>query len=81
VIVDWLDACRGSPAADICRSYVLMHQAAPEMAASYVEAYASASGCDPSEIFAWLPFVAGARLAEGVPNEEDELLRMSGAGS
>jgi Ser/Thr protein kinase RdoA (MazF antagonist) len=79
MIVDWLDACRGSPAADVCRSYVLMHHAVPKMAASYVEAYARASGHDPSETFAWLPFVAAARLAEGVSNEEDELIRMANA--
>ena len=79
MIVDWLDACRGSPAADVCRTYVLMHHTAPETAASYVETYARASGNDVGEIFAWLPFVAAARLAEGVSREEGELIRMADA--
>jgi len=76
VVVDWLDACRGSPAADVCRTYVLMRRAAPEIAAAYVEAYARASDCRTGDIFAWLSFVAAARLAEGVPSEEDDLMRM-----
>lgn len=76
VVVDWLDACCGSPAADVCRTYVLMHHAAPDIAAAYVEAYTQTSGCRTDDIFAWLPFVAAARLVEGVPDEEDELLRM-----
>jgi Ser/Thr protein kinase RdoA (MazF antagonist) len=76
VIVDWLDACRGSPAADVCRTYVLICRAAPEIAAAYVEAYARASDCRTGDIFAWLPFVAAARLAERVPGEEDQLMRM-----
>ena len=76
VVVDWLDACRGNPAADVCRTYVLMCRAVPEIAAAYVETYARASGCRTGDIFAWLPFVAAARLAEGVPSEEDQLMRM-----
>jgi Ser/Thr protein kinase RdoA (MazF antagonist) len=76
VVVDWLDACRGSPAADICRTYVLIRHAAPEIAAAYVEAYVRAGDCRTGDIFAWLPFVAAARLAEGVPSEEDELVRV-----
>jgi Ser/Thr protein kinase RdoA (MazF antagonist) len=75
-IVDWLDACCGSPAADVCRTYVLMRRAAPDIAVAYVEAYARASDYRTDDIFAWLPFVAAARLAEGVPNEEDELISM-----
>ena len=76
MVVDWLDACRGSPAADVCRSYVLMRPALPELAADYVEAYAEASGESREAILAWLPVVAAARLAEGVPREVEGLLAM-----
>jgi aminoglycoside phosphotransferase (APT) family kinase protein len=79
VIVDWLDACRGNPAADVCRSYLLMRRADPATAGAYAEAYAGASGLDPTEILAWLPLLAAARLAENVPNEESELMRLAGA--
>ena len=32
VIIDWPDACRGDPAADVCRSYLLMKLHAAEIA-------------------------------------------------
>jgi Phosphotransferase enzyme family len=76
VVVDWLDACRGSPLADVCRTYVLMTHAAPKLAAAYVEAYATTGEKSSNDIFAWLPFVAAARLAEGVPHEVDELMEL-----
>jgi aminoglycoside phosphotransferase (APT) family kinase protein len=75
VVVDWLDACRGAPAADVCRSYVLMHAVIPEFADAYVLAYSRAANVEPGTIFAWLPVVAAARLAEGVPNEVEQLVR------
>jgi Ser/Thr protein kinase RdoA (MazF antagonist) len=77
VVVDWLDACQGIPAADVCRSYVLIRKANQEFAAAYVEAYAAASGITFDDVLAWLPFIAAARLTEGVPNEEDELMRLA----
>jgi aminoglycoside phosphotransferase (APT) family kinase protein len=75
-LVDWLDACRGDPAADVCRSYVLMRPAAPELAAAYVGAYGQFSRETKERIFGWLPFVAAARLAEGVPSDEPALMEM-----
>ena len=44
VLIDWLDASRGEPAADVCRSYVLFRPVAPEMASAYVDAYSQVSG-------------------------------------
>jgi aminoglycoside phosphotransferase (APT) family kinase protein len=79
VVVDWLDACAGDPAADACRSYVLIRPVAPDLAAAFVEAYSAASGGSRDRVFAWLPFVAAARLAEGVPAEAEALLAMAGA--
>ena len=75
VLIDWLVASRGEPAADVCRSYVLLRHAAPEMASAYVNAYSHASGISRAAILNWLPFVAAARLAEGVP-EVDDLMKM-----
>ncbi len=77
VLIDWLDASRGEPAADVCRSYVLLRPAAPDMASAYVGAYSQVSGKSRSTILNWLPFVAAARLAEGVP-EFDDLMNMVG---
>ena len=75
VLIDWLDASQGESAADVCRSYVLLRPVAPEMASAYVDAYAQVSGKSRSAILDWLPFVAAARLAEGVP-EVDDLMKM-----
>ena len=75
VLIDWIDASRGEPAADVCRSYVLLRPAAPEMASAYLDAYAQVGGESRAAILDWLPFVAAARLAEGVP-EVDDLMKM-----
>lgn len=80
IVVDWLDATAGSPAADVCRSYVLLHPRVPALAEAYVEAYAALAGMAATLIMAWLPVVAAARLAEGVPEDAAALLAMVGAG-
>jgi aminoglycoside phosphotransferase (APT) family kinase protein len=74
VVIDWTSAAKGSPAADVCRSYVLVKPSAPELALSYVETYAQATGEGIDDIFKWLRVVAAARLAEGVDKEVDGLL-------
>ena len=76
MVVDWLDASRGNPASDVCRSYVLMKHAAPELASAYLELYAAIGGTSRDEVLAWMPFVAAARLAEDVPQEADGLMQM-----
>ncbi len=77
MVIDWLDACSGNPAADVCRTYLLLRRALPSMAEAYVVTYAKVSEITPKKIFAWLPVIAAARLAEGVPEEEEELLHLS----
>lgn len=62
VVIDWLDAASGPPAADVARSYMLIAAAAEDFAAGYVSAYAAAAAMDPAEIMAWVPVVAAARL-------------------
>jgi aminoglycoside phosphotransferase (APT) family kinase protein len=71
-VIDWMAASRGSPAADVCRSYVLIRSIAPDMASSYVEAYAQVSAERLEDIFRWRPVVAAARLAEGVPGRQPD---------
>lgn len=75
IVIDWLNATRGAPAADVCRTYVLLRATAPHMASAYIDAYVQASGESRDTILEWLPLVAAARLAEGVP-EVSELLKM-----
>jgi hypothetical protein len=78
-LIDWLDAASGTPAADVCRSYILIEHSEPEIASAYVEAYIEVSGDTQADIFEWLPLVAAARLAEGVPKEAARLRQMAAA--
>jgi hypothetical protein len=78
-IIDWLDASSGAPAADVCRSYILISHSGPEIASTYVEAYIEVSGETRANIFEWLPVVAAARLAEDVPKEAARLTKMAAA--
>lgn len=76
-IVDWIDASAGDPAADVCRTFVLIGSVQPALAERYVEAYCAATGLERGAVGAWLPVVAAARLAEKVPEETDRLLRLA----
>jgi aminoglycoside phosphotransferase (APT) family kinase protein len=76
VIIDWPDARRGDPAADVCRSYLLMKLHAAEIAATYLNAYCATSGIARPAVLSWLPYVAAARLAEDVPKEFDSLMKI-----
>lgn len=81
VVVDWLDATSGAPAADLCRSYLLISHYSQELAQAYVEAYLAAEVDLAAEaVFAWLPVLAAARLAENVPEETDRLVALAEAG-
>jgi hypothetical protein len=76
VIIDWLDARRGDPAADVCRSYLLLKLHAAEIAMAYVDAYCRLSNVDRCTVLRWLPYVSAAKLAEGVPGEAAGLLEI-----
>jgi hypothetical protein len=78
IVVDWLDAARGAPAADASRSYLLMLLTAPALAVPYLDHYRSASGISEEDVLAWLPVLAGARLAEGVDGEAVQLRALIG---
>jgi hypothetical protein len=61
---------RGHPAGDVCQSWLLMQRPPGEQdAMDYVDAYANESGSTRNDILRWRPIVAGARLADNVPDE------------
>ncbi|MCB0022914.1 MAG: phosphotransferase, partial [Caldilinea sp.] len=90
VIIDWMTATSGNPAADVARTMLLFRTAdAPEsnpvraatleqarhhFYATYRRAYAEQVHLTAAETDAWLPVVAAARLAEQIAGEEDRLL-------
>jgi hypothetical protein len=80
MIIDWPDACRGDPAADVCRSYLLLMLHASELATPYLDAYCRLAGISHQRIFDWLSYVAAAKLAEKVPGETGGLCRILGLG-
>jgi Ser/Thr protein kinase RdoA (MazF antagonist) len=76
IVIDWPDASRGDPAADVCRSYLLLHLYAAELADPYVDAYCRVGSISREAVSAWLPFIAAARLAESFPGELERLLQI-----
>src|SRR5262249_52720866 len=73
VVIDWPDAARGDPAADVCRSYVLLRLQAQDIAEPYLDAYCRITDVQKTEIQDWLPYVAAARLAEDAPDDFERL--------
>ena len=80
VIIDWLDARRGDPAADVCRSYLLLRLHAAPIATPYLDAYCRVSEMNRDAVLRWLPYVAAAKLAEGIPAERGGLLEIVDGG-
>jgi aminoglycoside phosphotransferase (APT) family kinase protein len=89
VVIDWLDAVQGEPAADVARTLLLLTYASPPsgvpmllvllsrrvFTAAYWRQYARRTGMRRSEVDAWrLPLVA-ARLGENLPEDEKQRLR------
>jgi aminoglycoside phosphotransferase (APT) family kinase protein len=77
VAVDWLDATSGPPEADLCRSWLLLQARSKELADQYLDDYLSGSSLTRDSVLAWLPVLAGARLAENVPDETAALAAMA----
>jgi len=76
MVIDWPDACCGDPAADVCRSYLLLKLHAEDIAEPYFDAYCGTSNMPRTRILAWLPYVAAARLAEDVSDDFERLLEI-----
>jgi Ser/Thr protein kinase RdoA (MazF antagonist) len=77
LVIDWPDACRGDPAADVCRSYLLLRLHAQEIADPYLAAYCRIADVMQGKILDWLPCVAAARLAEDAPDDLERLLELA----
>lgn len=76
MVIDWPDACCGDPAADVCRSYLLLKLHAEDLAEPYLDAYCTINNMPRASILDWLPYVAAARLAESVPDDFARLLEI-----
>jgi aminoglycoside phosphotransferase (APT) family kinase protein len=76
IVIDWPDACRGDPAGDVCRSYLILKLHADELAEPYLDAYCRVAGVPRNAILDWLVYVAAARLAEEVSGEQHHLAEL-----
>ncbi|MFN3391772.1 MAG: phosphotransferase enzyme family protein [Meiothermus ruber] len=90
-VVDWPSAMRGNPLADIARTTLLVmySELPPDLPAreeilrqrevfyrTYLEHYQNFSGLNLTELQAWMPIVAAARLRENIPDEEPRLMQL-----
>ena len=76
VIIDWLDATQGNPAADACRTYLILLLNVPDFTEIYLDAYLHHSGRSLAALLEWLPVLAAARLVEGIAAENDRLVEL-----
>jgi uncharacterized protein (TIGR02172 family) len=89
IIIDWIDVTTGNPLADFARTAVLIRYSAPPplnplglllrwgrntFYRAYFQRYFALSGSDQSQVKAWIPVVAAARLSEDIASEENNLL-------
>ena len=88
VIIDWIDATRGNPLADLARSSIIAQGAAATeqitspieklfvrlFHAIYLRRYFALRPAGREEYGRWLPIVAAARLSENIPEVEAWLL-------
>ena len=92
VIIDWVDVTSGEPLADVARTALLVRYAALPSGnpmnlliefvrggfyKAYLTRYFELAPGSQSDVDAWLPVVAAARLSEGISREERSLLAMA----
>lgn len=91
MILDWAEATCGHPLADVARTALLMqHAAVPSHIPGrwlietgralwyrlYLRRYCQLRSLSPEQVNAWMLPVAAARLSEGIPEEEEQLLAL-----
>ena len=90
VIIDWIDASRGHPLADVARTWVLVRFSGSNQTnvlkrlamrwiqgwfiKIYLSSYFRLAPGDQTQLAAWTPVIAAARLNENIKEEEPALL-------
>ncbi len=93
VIIDWMTAGHGNPAADVARTVLMLRQGQPpgasafqlrviellrqQLLAGYLRAYRAQRACPDRAIDAWTPVIAATRLREGIETERELLLALA----
>ncbi len=90
IVIDWTDAARGCPLADVARTSLMIHLAAPSSSAerllvlfgrrlfhaAYLRRYFQLRPDSRAALSAWMLPVAAARLEDGIPEEQSRLLAL-----
>lgn len=91
IIIDWSEATAGNPLADVARTTLLLRMGAPPPGgmspllfgraraiaqATYLRRYRKRAPALRAELAAWRLPIAAARLAEGIPEEQQQLLTL-----
>ena len=74
-IVDWAAARQGNASADVGKTYLLLSLKMPKIAEKYLNLFCEKTHTSKKYVQEWLPIVAAARLAEGIPEEKDFLMK------
>lgn len=91
-VIDWIDASRGNPLADVARTSIIMLGATASSQipnpvlkvfvrvfhSAYLKHYFRLRPGREDEYRRWLPIVAGARLSENIPELEKWLVEQAG---
>jgi aminoglycoside phosphotransferase (APT) family kinase protein len=90
VAIDWTNAARGDPSADVARTRIIIRLGPLPAGASrlmsagrelllwrYLRQYARRHPLDRKAVSHWQPVWAAARLAEDIPEEREALLKMA----
>ena len=91
-VIDWIDASRGEPLADVARTSIIILGAiaTPQIPnlmlkvfinifqSAYLREYFRLRPQNKDEYRRWLPVVAGARLSENIPELETWLIQQAG---
>jgi uncharacterized protein (TIGR02172 family) len=91
-IIDWIDASKGNPLADVARTSIILLGAAassqlPNLAlkilvrtfhSTYLKQYFRLRPGGENEYHSWLSIIAAARLSEGIPELEKWLVEQAG---
>jgi hypothetical protein len=92
VIIDWIDASRGSPLLDVARSSILIGGGplppgtpVPSLVRilrdrfyrTYLKRYFQLNPADHQQLSRWIPLVAAARLDENIKDDEARLLMIA----
>jgi len=75
IVIDWPNAWRGDPAADVCRSYLLLRLHADEIAKPYLDAYYRVASVRCETVLDWFAVCRRGQAGRRCPRRATSLTR------